>query len=85
MFVSSTRILLTKRALIFHFADHFIRPNNHTLGHEDINMTANIYTAVQGSLTTSEMLKLMGESVELPEDSVQHFYNKLGRFYNKTA
>ncbi len=55
------------------------------LGHEDINMTANIYTAVQGSLTTSEMLKLMGESVELPEDSVQHFYNKLGRFYNKTA
>lgn len=55
------------------------------MGHEDINMTANVYTAIQGNLTTSEMLKLVGESVELPANSVQHFYNKLGWLYNKTA
>lgn len=55
------------------------------MGHEDINMTANVYTAIQGNLTTSEMLKFVGESIELPANSVQHFYSKLGWFYNKTA
>lgn len=49
------------------------------MGHEDINMTANVYTAVQGNLTTSEMLKLVGRGDEFRTTFLQQTYGEFGR------
>ena len=56
-----------------------LRVAQYLMGHEDINMTANVYTAVQTRLTTSEMLKLVGKDDGFRTTFVQQTYGKLGQ------
>ena len=56
-----------------------LRVAQYLMGHEDINMTANVYTAVQGNLTTSEMLKLVGRGGESRTTFLQQTYGKFSR------
>lgn len=57
-----------------------LRVAQYLMGHKDINITANIYTAVQDGLATREMLKLKHQKnpVALPSNvfNLQQTYNK---------
>lgn len=57
-----------------------MRVAQYVLGHEDINTTASIYTAMQQKFTTAEMMKLIDGGASAVLTPVQQSYNKLADF-----